>query len=117
MSDSIRVAVVEYSARKFYLLQWRDPITGDKKTKSSGIEKPSPDAGPRKRQEIEDAVANLLYVAAACFVVKQKVPPLVVAEPVAGLRKNVLRIAPDEVRRVAVTDDDTHVAAIHVGGD
>ena len=37
MTDRITVNVVEFSDRKHYQLQWKDPITGRKKTQSSGI--------------------------------------------------------------------------------
>ena len=33
------------------------------------------------------------------------------------MRQNVLRVAPNEMRRVAVADDDTDVAAVKPGGD
>lgn len=39
MADEITVTVVEFSDRSCYQLQWVDPLTGKKKTKSSGIER------------------------------------------------------------------------------
>jgi len=39
MTDRITVSVVEFSDRKHYQLQWKDPITGRKRTQSSGIER------------------------------------------------------------------------------
>lgn len=39
MSEEIRVRVVEFGDRKCYQLQWQCPLTGRKKTKSSGIER------------------------------------------------------------------------------
>ncbi len=33
----VRVSVVRFSNRPYYMLQWRDPTTGRKKTKSSGV--------------------------------------------------------------------------------
>ena len=53
----------------------------------------------------------------AVLVFKEEVAPLLVAEPVLGLREDVRGIAPDEVRSVAVGDDDAQIAAVHVGSD
>ena len=39
MTDQITVSVVEFSDRKCYQLQWKDPITGRKRTQSSGVER------------------------------------------------------------------------------
>lgn len=39
MSEEIKVSVVEFTDRKFYLLQWIDPNSGRKKTESSKIER------------------------------------------------------------------------------
>lgn len=39
MSEEFKVRVVEFSDRKCYQLQWTDPMTGRKKTKSSGVER------------------------------------------------------------------------------
>lgn len=37
MNDPIKVRVVGFSKRAFYMLQWRDPTTGRKKSKSSKV--------------------------------------------------------------------------------
>ena len=37
MADSLRVRVVEFGDRAHYQLQWTCPLSGRKKTKSSGI--------------------------------------------------------------------------------
>ncbi len=56
MSDEIKVTVVEFSDRAHYQLQWRDPVSGKKKTKSSGIER----TGRKKeRAEAERAAAKM----------------------------------------------------------
>lgn len=39
MSDEIKVSVVEFGDRANYQLQWIDPLTGRKKTKSSGVKR------------------------------------------------------------------------------
>jgi hypothetical protein len=39
MSDEIKVSVVEFGDRSNYQLQWVDPATGRKRTKSSGIKR------------------------------------------------------------------------------
>jgi hypothetical protein len=39
MSEDIKVSVVEFSDRKFYLMQWRDPFTGKKCTLSTKVER------------------------------------------------------------------------------
>ncbi len=51
--ESIKVTVVEFGDRKFYQLQWRDPNTGRKKTKSSEVERP---AGNASKRTIEQAI-------------------------------------------------------------
>ena len=65
---------------------------------------------------IEHAFADLLDDAGV-LVRKKEIAPLVVAEPAFCLREDVRGIAPDEVRRVAIRDDDAQIAAIHRGGD
>ncbi|MBW3597693.1 MAG: site-specific integrase [Planctomycetes bacterium] len=37
MHEEIKVSVVEFGDRKFYMMQWRDPLTGRKQTKSTKI--------------------------------------------------------------------------------
>jgi hypothetical protein len=39
------VRIVSFSNRKTYQLQWFDPVTGKKKTKSSTVVRPPKDAG------------------------------------------------------------------------
>jgi len=39
MSDQISVSVVEFADRRHYQMQWLDPITGRKRTKSTGVER------------------------------------------------------------------------------
>ena len=46
--ESIKVRIVEIGDRKFYMMQFRDPITGRTKTKSTGIERTG-----RKRERAE----------------------------------------------------------------
>jgi len=48
MSD-VNVTVVEFSDRRCYQMQWRDPITRRKKTKSSGVERTG------KKRELREA--------------------------------------------------------------
>src|SRR5689334_15131577 len=50
MNDTIRVRVVEFSDRKHYQLQWTDPDTGRKKTKSTDVERTG------RKKERDDAV-------------------------------------------------------------
>jgi integrase len=50
MNDTIRVRVVEFSDRKNYQLQWTDPDTGRKKTKSTDVERTG------RKKERDDAV-------------------------------------------------------------
>ena len=38
MTDQIHVSVVEFGDRRHYQMQYRDPITGLKKTKTTGVE-------------------------------------------------------------------------------
>ena len=56
MSEEIRVRVVEFSNRKFYMLQYVDPATGLKKTKSSKIERTG---RKRERTDAERVAAKL----------------------------------------------------------
>lgn len=37
MSDEVKVHVVEFSDRKFYMMQWLDPMTGRKQTRSTKV--------------------------------------------------------------------------------
>ena len=54
--EEIRVRVVEFGDRQHYQMQWRDPITGRKKTKTTKIER----TGRAKEQkEAEKAAAQL----------------------------------------------------------
>lgn len=66
---------------------------------------------------IEHTAADLLNVPASVLVFKQEVPPVIVSLPVARLREDVGRIAPDEMRSIPVGDDDADIAAVRVGGD
>ena len=54
---------------------------------------------------IEHAMTDLLDDAAV-FVLEEEVAPLLVAKPILGLGEDVRGIAPDEVRSVAVGNDD-----------
>jgi len=56
MSEDIKVRVVEFSNRKFYMLQYVDPSTGRKRTKSSKIERTG---RKRERTEAERVAAKL----------------------------------------------------------
>jgi integrase len=39
MSERIKVSVVEFADRRHYMMQWRDPVTGRKKSKSTKVER------------------------------------------------------------------------------
>ncbi len=39
MGDEIKVHVVEFSDRKYYMMQYRDPTTGRKRTRSTKVER------------------------------------------------------------------------------
>lgn len=54
--EGIKVSVVEFSDRKFYMMQWRDPMTGRKRTKSTGVERTG---RKRERTEAERVAAKL----------------------------------------------------------
>ena len=56
MNGRITVSVVEFSDRKCYQLQWKDPITGRKKTQSSGIER----TGRKKDRDAAVEAAGIL---------------------------------------------------------
>lgn len=60
MTEDIHVKVVEFGDRKHYQLQWFDPITQKKKTKSSGIEKTGRkrerDAAEKEAGKLEDSL-------------------------------------------------------------
>lgn len=56
MIDDIRVSVVEFGDRAHYQLQWRDPVSGRKKTKSSGIER----TGRKRERDLAERVAAKL---------------------------------------------------------
>lgn len=56
MADEIKVRVVEFGDRAHYQLQWRDPLTGLKRTKSSGVERTG---RKRERTEAERKAAQL----------------------------------------------------------
>jgi integrase len=56
MSESVKVSVVEFSDRRYFQLQWRDPLTGRKRTKSSGVENTG---RKRERTEAERRAAQL----------------------------------------------------------
>jgi hypothetical protein len=43
--EDIAIRIVSFSNRKTYQLQWSDPVTGKKKTKSSSVTRPPGDAG------------------------------------------------------------------------
>jgi len=57
MSDEIKIHVVAWSNRPRYQLQWIDPLTSKKKTKSSTVARPADDAGKRDRKKALDAAA------------------------------------------------------------
>ena len=46
--EPVRVSVVEFSDRKFYMMQWREPDTGRKRTRSTKVERTG-----RKRERTE----------------------------------------------------------------
>ena len=48
MTDRIKVSVVEFADRRHYQLQWLDPVTGRKKTQSSGVER----TGRKKERDL-----------------------------------------------------------------
>ena len=46
--EHIKVSVVEFGDRKFYMMQWQDPVSGRKKSRSTKVERTG-----RKRERIE----------------------------------------------------------------
>jgi len=56
MNDQIEVSVVEFSDRKFFMLQWVDPATGRKRTRSSKVERTG---RKRERNEAERVASEL----------------------------------------------------------
>ena len=53
------VRIVSFSNRKTYQLQWYDPVTGKKKTKSSTVVRPPKDASiDQLEQALLDAAAE-----------------------------------------------------------
>ncbi|REK13008.1 MAG: hypothetical protein DWQ37_10305 [Planctomycetota bacterium] len=68
MEESIKVTVVEFSDRKCYQMQYRDPMTGKKKTRSTGVErvtgrKKERDAALREAAKWEQDLQAGRYVA------------------------------------------------------
>jgi hypothetical protein len=65
MTNEFKVSVVEFGDRKHYQLQWRDPITWKKRTKSSGVErtgrKKEMDAASKKAGELEEDLREARY--------------------------------------------------------
>ena len=53
MGDDIKVHVVEFSDRKFYMMQWRDPLSGRKKSRSTRVER----TGRKKERTEAERVA------------------------------------------------------------
>ena len=53
--ELIKVKVVEFSDRKHFQMQWRDPFTGRKRTKSTGVERTG---RKRERKEAESVAAK-----------------------------------------------------------
>ena len=53
MHERVKVGVVEFGDRQCLQLRWKDPITGRKKTKSSGIER----TGRKKERTEAERVA------------------------------------------------------------
>jgi integrase len=56
MKQKIKVKVVEFRDRRHYQMQWRDPASGRKKTKSTGVERTG---RKRERTEAERVAAKL----------------------------------------------------------
>jgi integrase len=54
MSEEIKVRVVEFSDRKFYMMQWRDPLTGKKQTLSTKV----PRTGRKKDRDKAERAAG-----------------------------------------------------------
>lgn len=65
VTQEIHVKVVEFGDRRHYQLQWTDPITGRKKTKSSGVEvtgrKRERDAAEKEAGKLEDRLRTGRY--------------------------------------------------------
>jgi integrase len=55
MSDQIKVSVVEFGDRRHYMMQWRDPVTGRKKSKSTKVERTG---RAKERKEAERKAAK-----------------------------------------------------------
>ncbi|GAG49182.1 unnamed protein product, partial [marine sediment metagenome] len=53
-SNELRVSVVEFADRRHYQMQWRDPVSGRKKTKSTGVER----TGRKKDRDAAQKVAG-----------------------------------------------------------
>ena len=55
--EEIAVRIVVFSDRNTYQLQWADPLSGKKKTKSSKVARPRSDAGVREHEKALKAAA------------------------------------------------------------
>jgi integrase len=62
MSERVKVSVVEFSDRRFYQGQWRDPLTGRKQTKSLGVERPAPEATRKAAEAARKAAVGAAAV-------------------------------------------------------
>ncbi len=56
MDEDLKVSVVEFGDRKFYMMQWRDPMNGRKRTKSTKVERTG---RSKDRREAERVAAQL----------------------------------------------------------
>ena len=54
MSERVKVTVVEFGDRKHYMMQWRDPVTSRKKSRSTKVER----GGAKARREAERVAAK-----------------------------------------------------------
>jgi hypothetical protein len=71
--DQIGVRIVSFSNRKTYQLQWSDPVTGKKKTKSSTVIRPPRDAGTHQlKQSLLAAAAEASSLAKQLAVTQSK---------------------------------------------
>jgi len=54
MSERVKVTVVEFGDRKHYVMQWRDPVTGRKRTRSTKVER----GGAKAKREADRVAAK-----------------------------------------------------------
>jgi len=55
MSERIKVSVVEFGDRRHYMMQWRDAVTGRKKSRSTKVERTG---RAKQRKEAERLAAK-----------------------------------------------------------